>query len=221
MLPVAQVGFMTSSNNNPPRSVVVIDSDVPDLQDLLSGLAPGVEAFVIAPSSDGLAQIAAILVANDLSNLSSISLGGHGEAGQIQLGSTTLDAGDLSGDSAALAQIGAALSPGGQLQLYSCNTGRGATGQQFIADLSRLAGVPVAASDQDIGQTAGGENWTLDVTAGGASAVSAASAPFTTQAEASFQGTLFTVHAPPTVTAGGTATFTGGGSPVKLDSTLW
>ena len=36
------------------RQVVFIDPKVPDLQDLLDGLAPGTQAFVLDPSSDGV-----------------------------------------------------------------------------------------------------------------------------------------------------------------------
>jgi ELWxxDGT repeat protein/VCBS repeat-containing protein len=171
------------------QQVVFIDPNVPDLQDLLNGLAPGVQAFVLDPSSDGIEQIADILAANGLTGLSSISIVGHGAAGEIDLGSTVLDDSDLSADAGALAQIGAALGPGGSLQLYACDTASGAAGQQFIADLSQLAGgVDVAAATQDIGQTATGENWTLDATTG--APVAPASAPFTAQALANFQGTL-------------------------------
>ena len=190
---------MTSSNNETPQSVVFINSDIPDLQGLLNGLAPGVEAFVIDPSSDGLAQIAAILAANNLGNLSSLSIVGHGATGQIQIGATTLDAGDLSNESVALAQIGAALAPGGDLQLYACDTASGITGLQFISDLSQAAGVRVAASDQEIGQIASGENWSLDATAGGAAAISPASAPFTAAALTNYEGVL---GGTPVVTAG-------------------
>ena len=154
---------MTSSNIGTPQSVVFINSNVPDLQDLLNGLAPGVEAFVIDPSSDGLAQIAAILATNDLTNLSSISIVGHGAAGQVQVGSTTLDAGDLSSDSAALAQIGAALAPGGAFQLYACDVASGTAGQQFIAELSQYAGgATVAASTERRWHAAGHKFRKLD-----------------------------------------------------------
>ena len=169
-----------------------IDSSVPDLQDLLGGLAPGVEAFLIDPSSDGLAQIADILAANDLTDLSSISIVGHGAAGQIQVGSTTLDEADLASESAVLGQIGTALAPDGDLQLYSCDTANGAIGQQFIADLSSFAGgATVAASSTDIGQTSSGENWTLDTAwTDNGSATPQVANPFTTTAEAGFSGTL-------------------------------
>src|SRR5579883_556926 len=193
---------MTSSDadSNAPQQVVFIDSNVPDIADLLSGLAPGEVAFVIDPTSDGVQQIASILAANNLTNLSSISIVGHGDAGAIDLGSTVLNDGDLSSHAAALSQIGAALAPGGDLQLYSCNTAGGTAGQQFIADLSSyVGGAPVAASTQDIGQTASGENWTLDALASPAASQSGSTAatptakvanPFTAAAEAQFSGTL-------------------------------
>ena len=191
---------MTDSEANPnsPQQVVFIDSNVPDIADLLSGLAPGEVAFVLDPTSDGVQQIANILAANSLTNLSSISIVGHGASGAIDLGSTVLNDGDLSGHAGALSQIGAALAPGGDLQLYSCNTASGATGRQFIADLSSYAGgAQVAASTQDIGRTATGENWTLDALSGPAASQSGSTAapaqvsnPFTTAAEAQFSGTL-------------------------------
>jgi hypothetical protein len=43
----------------PQQQVVLIDVNVSDLQDLLDGLAPGVQAIVLAPSSDSAQQIAA------------------------------------------------------------------------------------------------------------------------------------------------------------------
>ena len=104
----------------------------------LNGLAPGVEAFVIDPSSDGLAQIAAILAANDLTNLSSISIVGHGAAG-LQVGSTTLDAGDLRATAPRLRRSGRR-SRREAIPALCCDTGSGTAGQQFIAELSQLAG---------------------------------------------------------------------------------
>ena len=179
-----------ATDGNPsiaPQQVVFIDSDVPDIQDLIAGLAPGVKAFVLNAASDGVEQIASILAADDLTDLSSISLVGHGAAGEIQLGSSVLDSADLSSESAALAQIGAALAPGGDLQLYACDAASGATGQQFIADLSQyVGGAPVAASSNLVGASAGGGSWTLNAEAGSANVAS----PFTEAAEAAYSGDL-------------------------------
>ena len=156
---------------------------------MLDGLAPGVQAFVLDPDSDGFEQIANTLAANDLTDFSSISIVGHGSSGAIDVGGTTLDDANLATYATELAQISARLAPGGDLQLYACETAAGAAGQQFIADLSQYAGGgTVDASDQDVGLTAAGENWTLDATAGAPG--SAPVAPFTAQAESGFQGAL-------------------------------
>src|SRR5262249_25051298 len=104
---------------------------------------------------------------------------------------TTLDESDLSAHSTALAQIGSALAPGGNLQLYACDVASGATGQQFISDLSHYAGgVTVEAATHDIGLTASGENWSLDASTG--RDLAPADAPFTAEAQANFQGALAT-----------------------------
>ncbi|HEX3862559.1 MAG TPA: Hint domain-containing protein [Stellaceae bacterium] len=170
-----------------PQQVVFIDSNVPDIQDLITGLAPGVQAFVLDPSSDGVQQIANILAANGLADLSSISIVGHGATGEIQLGSSLLDTDDLSSESTGLAQIGAALAPGGDLQLYGCDVASGATGQQFIADLSQyVGGAAVAASSNLVGAAAEGGSWALDADAGTANVAS----PFTAAATTDYSGLL-------------------------------
>jgi len=76
-----------ASSDAQPTQIVFIDGNVPDLADLLNGLAPGAEAFVLDPSQDGLQQIADILAANDVTDLSSIAIVGHGAPGEIELGS--------------------------------------------------------------------------------------------------------------------------------------
>jgi hypothetical protein len=54
--------------------IVFIDPRVRDIEDLLSGLQPGEQAFVLDPSTDGVRQIANILSANNLADLSAISI---------------------------------------------------------------------------------------------------------------------------------------------------
>jgi hypothetical protein len=126
--------------------VVFIDSRRPDIAELIKGALPGEQIFVLDPTQDGLDQIASILKANDLTGLSAISMVGHGASGEIDLGSTVIDDANLANDTAALSAIGASLVPGGDLTLYACDTAAGATGHQFIADLSAYAGgVDVAA----------------------------------------------------------------------------
>ena len=144
------------------EGLVFIDSMVPDLQTLLGGLAPGERAFVLDMSQGGLEQIATILATNNLTDVGSIAVVGHGASGAIDVGTTVLNDADLAAHAAALKAIGAAVAPGGSLNLYSCDTAAGTAGRAFIADLSKAASVKVDAATHEIGKTAGGENWTLD-----------------------------------------------------------
>ena len=100
-----------------PQRIVFIDPNVPDLQDLLDGLAPGEQAFVLDSASDGIQQIADILAANNFTDLASISIVSHGDSGELQLGSSVIADGNLAAHSSALAEIGAALSPQGTIAL--------------------------------------------------------------------------------------------------------
>src|SRR5271170_7063186 len=64
-----------------PTSIVFIDSSVPDIAELLSGIKPGEAVYILNPDSDGLDQIADILAANHYTNLASISIVAHGADG--------------------------------------------------------------------------------------------------------------------------------------------
>ena len=73
------------------QKAVFIDPHVPDIQDLREGLAPGVQAFVLNASIDGVQQIADILADNNLTNLASILIVGHGAPAPIDVGSAALE----------------------------------------------------------------------------------------------------------------------------------
>jgi Domain of unknown function (DUF4347)/Bacterial Ig domain len=182
------------ADRQPVTEVVFVDSDVPDIQDLINGAKPGVKVFTIDSGSDGLQQISNILAAHNFSNLTAIDIVGHGTSGEFTIGSTSLTDGNLGGEAQNLASIGKALVPGGDLMLYGCDVAQGAAGQQFITDLSAATGgAHVAASTQEIGtllNTTNGsiayENWTLDASTGTINA----STPFTQAAMDSYEGLL-------------------------------
>ncbi|MGB7099405.1 MAG: DUF4347 domain-containing protein, partial [Xanthobacteraceae bacterium] len=166
-----------------PQQIVFIDANVPDRRELLRGLAPGVEAFVLDPHRDGLRQIAAILARHHLTDLSSISIVGHGSSGVIDVGGTALDGADLSTYTAELAKIGAALAPSGDLQLYACDVGQGAAGDAFLQQLSQATGgANIAAASHLVGSAAEGGSWDLNVDVGTADVAS----PFTAAAVSAY-----------------------------------
>jgi len=144
---------------------VFIDAHVPDIADLINGVEPGTQVFVLDSSSDGVQQIADILAANNLTDLDSISIVSHGALGELELGSSFINESNLGAHSKALAEIGASLAPDGTINLYGCDVAQGPSGQQFIDDFSTFAGAQVDASTQLVGSAALGGSWTLDAAA--------------------------------------------------------
>ena len=143
-----------------PREIVFVDAASSDLQDLLASLDPAVERVVLDPAKDGLVQIAERL--EGMTGLSAVHLLSEGDRGRIQLGSAWLGADDLDAHADALAKIGTALAPGGDLLLYGCRVAEGDTGGRFIAELSRLTGADVAASTDLTGAQSRGGDWVLE-----------------------------------------------------------
>jgi hypothetical protein len=184
------------------RQIVFIDSSVPDAELLAAGAAPGVLAVILRPGTDGVAQIAAYLAAHDISNLTSIDIVAHGQDGQITLGTGVLSTSTIAGYQNELAVIGAALQPGGDIQLYGCDVAQDAAGVAFLDQLSAATGVAnIAASSHLVGAAAAGGSWTLDVNVG----TSAGTEPFTAAAESAYPDVLSTTTDHLFITYWGTA----------------
>jgi hypothetical protein len=150
-----------SATQTTRKALYVFDSGIPDLQKLLAGLGADQRVAILDSGSDGVLQLADALSGE--SGLDAIHLFSHGSAGSLWLGSTVLDQANLSGYSAALAQIGSALSDSGDLLLYGCNVAQGDSGQAFIEQLAAATGADVAASTNLTGSSLAGG---LEETAG-------------------------------------------------------
>ncbi len=144
--------------------IVFIESNVADYATLIAGFDPALEVHVLDASSDGLAQMAAILAGR--SGIDAIHLISHGAAGTVQLGTVTLDEATLLSRQTELATIGQSLSSDGDLLLYGCNVAEGQTGIEFIGTLAQTTGADVAASDDLTGNAALGGDWVLESATG-------------------------------------------------------
>ncbi len=169
------------------RQIVFIDGAVPDAQLLAAGVKPGVVAVVLDPNGNELQQIAAYLASHDVKDLAAIDLVAHGSDGAMQLGTAVLDAATIPLYAGDLAAIGAALRPGGAIQLYGCDVAQDAAGVAFLQQLSQATGgAGIAAASHLVGAAAGGGSWTLNVDAGTVNVA----APFTASTLASYDGEL-------------------------------
>ncbi|WCM22124.1 DUF4347 domain-containing protein [Paraburkholderia bryophila] len=153
-----------ASGGGASHQVVFIDPSVANYQALIAGLPAGTQYVVLNANTDGFEQIAQYLQTHK--GVESIHLISHGADGEIQAGSTWLNAGDLSAYSAELAQIGAEMRPGGDFLIYGCDVAQNADGQALVQSIAALTHLNVAASTDPTGLAALGGNWTLEYTVG-------------------------------------------------------
>src|SRR5580658_4992079 len=168
------------------QQVVFIDGDVPDAQLLAAGVAPGVRAVVLNPNQNGVQQIAAWLTSHGVQNLAGIDIVAHGADGLLALGNSPLDSATIGQYQSELATIGAALQPGGAIQLYGCDVAQDAAGDAFLQRLSQATGANVAASSGLVGAAADGGSWALNVDVGTIDV----GGPFTSAAQAAYPDVL-------------------------------
>jgi len=146
------------------KIMVFIDSRVNDLDLLVSQFDAGTEYNVLDAGYDGLLQMEESLAGK--SDYSSIQIISHGAAGAITIGSTVLNSNNLLQHQSQLDNIGHALTDSGDLLLYGCSVGAGATGQHFVETLAQLTGADVAASDDVTWGVAVGGDWVLELATG-------------------------------------------------------
>jgi hypothetical protein len=142
----------TASPTTPPHEVIIVDSSVPNADELVraleEGLPPGTwyDLYVIDSTSGGVEEIDAILSQYD-HTLDAVHLITHGSAGTIYVGDEILDG----SNAASIAGWGDALDEYGDLLIYGCDVAAGDDGQDFMLQLSQLTGADVAASTDATG----------------------------------------------------------------------
>ncbi|WP_298912716.1 DUF4347 domain-containing protein [uncultured Nostoc sp.] len=165
--------------NYKPTQLLFIDATVNDIETLLQGALPGIEAHVLSGEQDGVAQISQIL--QHRPEVNTVHIVSHGSPGCLYLRNTRLCLDTLHHYTSQL-QTWFTLSTSPSLHLYGCNVAAGDAGEEFIEKLHRLTGAEVAASRQVIGNG----YWSLDVSSTGTNAP----APFNEAVLATWMGRL-------------------------------
>ncbi|MDZ7862901.1 Ig-like domain-containing protein [Acidovorax sp.] len=148
----------------PARQVVFVFDDLPDWQTLAAAAPEGADVVVLDGSRDGLDQIAAHLQGR--SGIDAIHILSHGEAGRVQLGSSSVGVDEVQARSDLLARIGDSLTADGDILLYGCDVASGDAGRQFIEQLAQATQADVAASVDATGSALQAGNWQLEAQAG-------------------------------------------------------
>jgi|GEM_PF-5617569 len=147
-----------------PETIVFIDGGLADVETLVAGVTPGVEAVILDPNQDAIAQITETLAGR--SNISSLQIISHGNAGELQMGETRLNAETLSQYQSHLKAWKDAIAPGGDILLYGCNLAADESGFAFMQALGQLTGADIAASSDLTGSSVLGGDWDLEVVTG-------------------------------------------------------
>ncbi|PMS32180.1 uncharacterized protein DUF4347 [Trinickia symbiotica] len=157
-------GFTDTPARATDAQVVFINSNVTDYQTLVAGLPQGTQVVILDSTKDGLTQIDQYLQQHP--GVGAIHLVSHGADGNVQIGSTWLNQLDLSAHTAQLAQIGAAMKPGGDFLIYSCDVAENADGKALVQQIASITGLNVAASTDATGAAALGGDWVLEYDVG-------------------------------------------------------
>ncbi|MEM8778332.1 MAG: Ig-like domain-containing protein, partial [Cyanobacteria bacterium P01_G01_bin.49] len=140
------------------ETLVIIDGNVDNPQQLEQGVAKGVTAIVLDRHRDGIEQITEVL---DKNSFQSFHLVSHGWAGGIQLGNTQLSLNTIDQYLSQLQTWSKKLA-GASMFLYGCQVALGEQGHRFLERLHQITGANLAASSDRVGNALRGGNWDLN-----------------------------------------------------------
>ena len=142
------------------REIAFINASVKDVDSIIAQLDSNTE-IVMLEQGDALAQINEYL--SEHSDIDTIRIFTHGNAGYINLGSTEVNSQYLADNPDAFAHWGDSLTEDADILIYGCNLAENAEGQSLISTISSLTGADVAASIDDTGVDG---NWDLEFAIG-------------------------------------------------------
>lgn len=148
------------------RELLAIDERVSERELLAAAARAGVEVLFIDAERDGVAQIAAVMEGRAFT---AVHLIAHGRPGEVQIGSTRLDArhaADRRGSLARWFAPAARLGRAPELLIYACDVSYGPAGAALMRTLAAATGAEVAASNDRTGGADAGGDWDLEASTG-------------------------------------------------------
>ena len=131
------------------EGIVFVDSHLVD--SLPAEELAGAKVVVVEGGRDAVSQISDGLYG--LNGVSVVRFISHGTDGAIWFGDQKIDSGTLASRSSEIASWSGHLAKGADLLVYGCSVASTSEGKRFVADLARLTGADVAASDDITGSS--------------------------------------------------------------------
>ena len=141
-------------------TIVFIDSEVNQLDELISNVVPNAAVYLVPRGVDAIALIGDVLAKYE--GVRSLHIVSHGNAGQLHIGGKTIDADDLNEASARIGGWRDAFAPDADILLYGCEVAAGTVGADFLKTLRLLTNGDIAASENKTGHTDLQGDWELE-----------------------------------------------------------
>lgn len=180
----AQTDRTAQSSGAPVDSVLFVDPRVSGWKALADSVSSNTKVVVIDPTLDGITQVTKAL--DGMHGIKEVDFLTYGQAGQIELGASTVTDATLHARAQDIAGWRDSLADNAQIQFWGCDVGAGTTGAAFVNDLHALTGVGVAASTDATGLSTLGGDWALERTAGNVDPTM----PFSVAAAAAYDSVL-------------------------------
>jgi len=171
--PAAQAPADPSQTDSiePRKEIIFIDSAVSDYTQLIAGIDPDVEVYILDGGSDGMEQIATALetlqAEENFQGFDAIHIVSHGDEARLFLGNSTLTVNSMErGHADELATIKSSLTENADVLIYGCNFGETEEGKAAAELLRSLTGADIAVSTDDTGHEIFGGDWELEYKAG-------------------------------------------------------
>ena len=161
---VNTIALDSPTERDPAKTIVVIDTQLPDWQVLRDAAPAGSEIILIGQGADGVDVLAEALAGKN--QVDALHIFSHGSSGKVQLGNTWLDVDSLSANPQFSSAIQQALSADGDVLIYGCDVAQGEQGQLFVEQLAGFTGADVAASVDVTGGERSGGDWVLEYSSG-------------------------------------------------------
>lgn len=146
--------YLPSASSN--ESWVVVDSNVDDLQTLVSAAVAYNRVFMLDQDRDGVEQITQLLQSTNASP-SKLHVISHGSPGTLYLGNSELSLRTLDQYLALLKTWSIH-----DLYLYGCNVALGDAGEEFLQKLHTVTQANIVAASHKVGSSDAGGSWCLN-----------------------------------------------------------
>ncbi len=144
--------------------LVVIDTTLPDWQQLLPGLPSHAKIVLLSLGMDLFNEIETSLAKTG--TVESLHIFSHGTPGELQVHGGRITEGTLHSRKGQLQTISTHLIGNREIFLYGCNVGEGEIGQRFVSTLGHLTRANIAVSTDPTGSSKKKGDWDLELVVG-------------------------------------------------------